>query len=176
MALALSACGTKDGGEASGGRAATTTTNASAGDESVAAVQVSQGTPVAQLRFVIAPRPDVGKTVRLQIVAAGATEPTLRMALQSEVLRVDPADATLELSGSGTGTARTYGGSHDFMLVGTQEGLAEVTVRLAAGEGAPDTVYSIPVLVTRADAPAGALPSDKPDPAAADNHGKPESR
>jgi hypothetical protein len=177
MALVLSACGSKDGGEAGGGRAAATkTTNASPGDESVAAVQVSQGTPLAQLRFVIAARPEVGKTFRLQLIVAGATGPALRMALQSEVLRVDPAEATLDLSGSGTGTARTYGGSHDFMVVGAQEGLAEVTVRLAEGEGAPETVYSIPVLVTGANAPSGAPPSDKPDPAAAENHGKPENR
>jgi hypothetical protein len=174
MALVVSACGSKGGGEAADGRATRAAPSASAAEESVAAVRVSQGTPLADLRFVLGSRPEVGKTFHLQVIVSGATEPQLRLALQSDVLRVDPAGAALDLTGSGTGTSRVYGGSHEFLVVGTQEGLAEVTVRLAAGEGAPETVYSIPLLVTGAVAPAAAPASDKPDPAAADNHGKPE--
>jgi hypothetical protein len=174
MALVLSACGGKPEGEAATGRAPATAPVAAPSDDSVAAVKLSQGTPLAQLRFVIDARPEVGKTFRMQLVVAGATEPQLRLELQSDSLRVDPAGAALELAGSGTGAERVYGGSHDFLVVGTQEGLAEVTVRLAAGDGAAETVYSIPVLVTKPGAPDGAPASDKPDPAAADNHGKPE--
>jgi hypothetical protein len=174
MTLVLSACGSKTEGEAAVGKAPATAPVPGAGDDGVAAVKLSLGAPLAQLRFVIDSRPEVDRTFRMQLVVSGATEPQLRLALQSDVLRVDPAGAALELSGSGAGGAGAYGGSQDFLLVGTQEGLAEVTVRLAAGEGAPETVYSIPVMVTKPGAPKGAPASDKPDPAAADDHGKPK--
>lgn len=174
MALLLSACGGKTEGEVAGGKMAAASSGAGAGDDAVAAVKVSQGAPVAQLRFVLGSRPEVGKTFRMQLVASGSAEPQLQLALQSDALRVDPASAALDLTPAGDGAARVYSGTRDFLLVGAQEGLAEVTVRVVSGEGATETVYSIPVMVTSPAAPAAAPASDKANPAAADDHGKPQ--
>lgn len=176
MALVLAACGGEAPDKAVAKKpSAGATMPTPGGDDAVAAVRESAGTPVAQLRFVIGTRPVAGKPFRLQLIASAAVAvPQLSVTIESAALRVDPPAVALALAESGSGAARQFSASHDFSVVGMQEGLVELTVRLATDADTPETVYVIPVLVSRTGAEAGTPASDKPDPAAKADNPKPQ--
>jgi len=177
MALALAACGSAGDDEASSAGAASVRAT-TVGDETVSAVLDSQGTPVAQLRFLIDTQPVVGKPFQMRLTAsATAAVSRLQLAADSDSLLVDPARAVLDLAldESSAGTSRSYKATHDLVVLAKQSGLAVVTVRLATGPDSTETVYSIPVLVAEAGTDTAAPPtvSDKPDPAAKADNGQP---
>ena len=175
MALMLAACGSNGEDDAAQAYSATGSRPAATGDDSVAAVLDSQGTPVAQLRFLIGTRPMVGAPFRMQLmVSTSAPIPQLLATFESASLSIDGTSSVLQLvlDDTGSGSTLAYKGARDLMLTARNAGLAEVSVRLSTGPDAPETVYVIPVLV--ADAAAGvetpASGSDKADPPAeADN-------
>lgn len=141
MALALAACG---GGapEGAGGETKPAAAAASTADESVAAVLQSEGTALAQLRFVVESRPVAGETFTVRLVAsAGAPVPALQLVAESGALAVVAgSEATLALEANGAGA------SHPVTLSAARAGLAELTVRLRAADR-PETVYVVPLLV-----------------------------
>jgi hypothetical protein len=153
MALALSACGSKSEDDAGAGtQAATATANNSArAGDAVAAVLQSQGTPVARLAFVLETRPVVGQPFSIKLeVSAAEPVAALQLSAESTSLILAPASAILALASAGEPV------THELIATSQQEGLAELTVRLKAGEGA-EAVYAVPVLVSAAgSAPAPA--------------------
>ena len=170
MALCLTACGEKPADQAATKKpAAQATRPVAASDDAVAAVIDSQGTPVAQLRFVIDSRPVAGKPFRLQLIASAADAVQLQLSTQSDNLVVDPAALALDLQDSGGAGSNHFVATQDFMVLARQEGLFELFVHLTADTAGPDTVYSVPVLVAKSD--TAAAPSDKADPAAKGDHG-----
>jgi hypothetical protein len=182
LALVLSACSGKGSDrDATNKRSASAPMPAFGGDDAVAAVRESAGTPVAQLRFVIDTRPVAGKPFRVQLIAtAAAPTPRLSVTVDSDTLRIDPSSVELALDESDSAGAFQYGASHDFMVVAQNEGLAEMAVHLTTDADTPETVYVIPVLVAKAGAtePARAPSSEeavvKPDPATGGNNRQPQ--
>lgn len=178
MALALAACGSKSEDETASMTSAAGPRPIIGGNDSVAAVLDSQGTPVAQLRFVIDTRPVVNKPFRLQLLAS-ATAPVsqIQLTAESDSLLIDPGNAVLELvqEEAASGGARNYSATHDLDVTAKDPGLAEVFVHLTTGPDTPETRYVIPVLVAKPQsaAPAQAPPSDKPDPAPEADNGQP---
>lgn len=178
MALVLAACGSKSKDDAAQATSATGARPAAGGDDSVPAALQSQGAPVAQLRFLIDTRPVVGKPFRLQLIASTvAPIPQLHVSIETEGLSIDAGNDVPELvlEETGSGSARAYAASRDLTLTGSDAGLAAVSVRLATGPDAPETVYVIPVLVAKAEAGAvtPAPESDKADPATKADNGQP---
>lgn len=178
MALVLAACGSKGEDETAPVAATGGSSPAIGGNDSVAAALDSPGTPVAQLRFVIDTRPVVGKPFRVQLVATATTPVSpLVLVAESDSLRIDPANAVLDLAQleSAAGAARSYSATHDLTVTAKDTGLAEVFVRLTSGLDSPETRYVIPVLVAKAESAgtAQAPPSDKPDPATETEHAQP---
>jgi hypothetical protein len=175
MVLFLTACGRGGGDQAASTTSATGSRPAAAGGDSVAAVLESQGTPLAQVRFVIDTRPEVGKPFHVQlIVSATVSTPPLRLVAESDRLVLDDANVELKLEAEGTGASRAYTARHELPVTAQKAGLAEVFVHLTSGEESQETLYAIPLLVAKAEpaAPAGPA-SDKPDPAAESDHGQP---
>lgn len=177
LALVLAACGSKGEDETAPAASTAESRPAASGNDSVAAVLESLGTPAAQLRFVIDTRPVAGKPFGLQLIAfASEPVPQLLVAIESDQLRLDATAVELDLSQEvDGGTARSYSASYDLLATAREEGLAEVSVRLRADADSPEAVYVIPVLVS---APEGgeatqAPASDKPDPAPEADHGQP---
>lgn len=177
LALALAACGSKGEDEATPAASTAGSRPVAVGNDSVAAVLESQGTPAAQLRFLIETRPVAGKQFGLQLIASASEPvPQLLVAIESDQLRFDAASIELDLSQeSDAGTARTYSASHDLLASAREEGLAEVTVRLRADADSPEAVYVFPVLVARPEPGEAtqATASDKPDPAPEADNGQP---
>lgn len=141
MTLALAGCGDKPADEA--GSAASSGAGAAArgapGD-AVAAVQLSTGTPLAKLSYVVESRPVKGAPFKVSLLLSASTSiPALEVAAASGTLEVLPATGTLALEGGKPAT-------HELTLTSAEEGLLEFTVRLKA-EGAAEAVYAIPVLV-----------------------------
>jgi hypothetical protein len=133
MALALSACGSKSDDDAAGGtQAAPTTANGPRGGagDAVAAVLQSEGTPVARLAFVLETRPVVGQpfSIKLEVTAAQPL-PALQLSAESASLILAPASAVLALPSAEVPV------THELIATSQQEGLAELGVRLKAGEG-----------------------------------------
>ncbi len=176
MALVLAACGGEAPDKAAAKKpAAGVAMPVFGGDDAVAAVRESAGTPVVQLRFVIASRPVAGQPFRLQLVASAPVAiPQLSIKMESATLRIDPVAAVLALGESGGDAAHQYSGSHDFTVLAAQEGLTAVTVHLLTDADMPETVYVIPVLVARVGTEAGPPASDKPDPAAKGDNAQPK--
>lgn len=174
LALALSACGSKTDGEAAAKRLADTASAQALGSDDVAAVLESAGQPVAKVRFVIGSRPLAGQPFNVKVmVAAVAPVTQLLVSVQSEDLAVDPATATMALAETEKGGGETSG-SQNFSVTARQDGLFELAVHLTADTAGPETLYVIPVLVTKPGAAAPAPASDKPDPAAAGDHAQPK--
>jgi len=169
LALALAACGSKTEEAVPAKKHTAAAATHPPADDEVAAVLESTGTALAQLRFVIAERPVVGKPFNLKlIVSATAPLPQLLLTAESNDFLIDPANFPLPLTEAEAASGgREYRGSHDFSVTAAKEGLAELSVHLTVGPDASEALYVIPVLVVKPAAPA----SDKPDPAAAGNHG-----
>jgi hypothetical protein len=163
LALSLAACGGGKPDADAAVQAAASKAAAKPADESVAAVQVSGGSAPAQLRFVVGASPEPGKPFTLML-SATAAQPVaqLQLELDGAGMAVTPASALVSIGEAG-GVA-----THEFTVTPAAPGLAQISVRMRAGEEAPETRYAIPVLVTD---PAAA--SDKADPAAAGNHPNP---
>jgi hypothetical protein len=178
MMLALSACGGKSpDGAGAAGSSASAPMRAFGGDDAVAAVRESAGTPSVQLRFVLDTRPVVDKPFRLQLVASAAEPiPQLWVSVESAGLNVDPASVALVLTEAGSSTPQQFSARHDLTVLAHQAGLAEVTVRMVRDADSPEMIYIIPVLVAGAESTTGpqAPVSDKSDPAPKGNDGQPE--
>ncbi len=175
LALLLPACGSKTE-ETAAARHSTATTTHTAGEDEVAAVLESAGTPLAKVRFVIDSRPVAGTPFNLKlVVSAAGPVPQLVVTAESGDFRIDPASMALPLNEAEaqSGIGREFRGSHDFSATAQHDGLTQVNVHLTTEPDVPETLYVIPVLVSKPGAPnaAGAPASDKPDPAAAGNHG-----
>lgn len=138
VALVAAGCSREnsDAGGGSGTRAPT-----AAGTEPVAAVLQSTGTPVAKLGFVVVTRPVVGVQSELRLEISAAAVAALQVSAEAGSLTIDPSTAQASVSLAAGATA-----SHLVKLTPQHAGLAEVTVRLKASEGA-EAVYVIPVLV-----------------------------
>ncbi len=180
LALMLAACGSKGEDDAGQASSATDSRPAAGGDDSVAAALESQGTAVAQLRFVIDSRPVVGKPFGLQLIAStSAPLPQLHVVIESESLAIAAGAARLDLmlEEAGSGSSRSYRASHELTLTPQAIGLAALSVRLSTGPDAPETLYVIPVLVAKAEAGAAqpAPASDKADPATETDNGNPDN-
>lgn len=163
MTLALAAC---DGGKsgADGGPAAASKASAQPAEEWVAAVPVSATTAPAQLRFLLAARPEPGKPFTLSLgVTAAQPVPDLQLDLESAAMTVDPASALVPVEEAG-GTA-----THEFTVTAAGTGLAEISVRMRAGAEGAEARYAIPVLVEAPAEAGAAAASDKADPAAKGN-------
>lgn len=172
LALVLAACGSKGDDEAA---ATSTSAPRTAGDDSVLAVLESQGTALAQLRFLIGTRPEVGKPFGVQLIAStSAPIPRLVMVVESEGLAVDAAGVPVELAltEAGSGSGRHYSASHDLTAMARGAGLAEIMVRMGASSDSLDMLYVIPVLVARAE-PAPEAAAGDPGPAAEAGGGGP---
>ncbi len=174
LALVLPACGSKTEEAATAKHAAAAATHIAVDDE-VAAVVDSAGTPLAKVRFVIDSRPVSGKPFNLKLVfSAAGPVPQLVVRAESADLKIDAPAAPVQLSETEAQSGgREFRGTRDITVLAPQDGLAEVNVHLNADADTPETVYVIPVLVSKPGAatPAAAPASDKPDPAAAGNHG-----
>jgi hypothetical protein len=148
LALVLCACGSKDEDGAVSKQAAATAV-AALGDESVAAVLESPGTPFAKLRFLVESRPVVGKPFNLTLtVTTGEPVPQLLVTPESTVLTATPANVMVALGHAGD-TSREFSASHVFSVTANQEGLAELTVHLTTEGDTPEALYIIPVLVAK---------------------------
>jgi hypothetical protein len=148
LALVLVACGSKteEGGAAQRAAAASVQV---AGSDEVAAVLESAGTPVAKVRFVIDSRPVVGRPFNVKVVVSSATPvPQLLVKVGSADLSVEPSTVILVLAEAG-GSGSENINSHTFSVTAGQEGLAELAVRLTTTPEVPETVYIIPVLVSK---------------------------
>lgn len=148
LLLALAGCGSN--GDEPAASAPGTANDAPAtdaagrnGDDSVAAVLQSQGTPLATLRFTVTERPVAGQAFGLQLAATAAQPGDLMLRVESTDLVATPETAELALEAAQPVT-------RDFTLTATTAGLAELTVRLSGEAGRPETVYAIPVLVAAA--------------------------
>jgi hypothetical protein len=146
--LALAGCGSREDAQPAGEAASGTSSGSTAisqGDDSVAAVLQSQGTPLATVRFTLPEKPVAGRSFPLQLaVTSSQGGASLRLSLESEGLQVSPPSAELDFSPSNT--TRTQ----DLTLTATEAGIMDLTVRLTGGEGAAETVYVIPVMVEAA--------------------------
>ena len=90
-----------------------------------------------------------GDELRIEVTAAEPVS-ALQLSAESTSLILAPASAMLALASAGAPV------THELIATSQQEGLAELTVRLKAGEGA-EAVYAVPVLVSAAgSAPAPA--------------------
>jgi hypothetical protein len=150
LTLGLVACGDTPGPE-SGPNSAVSTQARSAtggprGSDAVSAVRLSEGAPVAELEFVIDSRPVAGKPFHVKLqVSAAAPVPALQLAAESTSLIVAPASATLAIESADQPAVQ------DLTVTAPAAGLLELGVRLKSGD-APETLYSIPVLVAAAEA------------------------
>lgn len=148
LALALAACGSKTEEEGAAQRAAAASALVVGSDE-VAAVLESRGTPLAKVRFVVESRPVAGRAFNVKVVVASATPvPQLLLKVSGTDLAVEPSTVMLVLGEpSGTGTENIN--SHTFAVTAEQEGLAELAVRLTTTPDTPETLYLIPLLVSK---------------------------
>lgn len=148
LALALAACGSKTEEEGAAQRAAAASAQVAGSDE-VAAVLESAGTPVARVRFVIESRPAVGRAFNVKVVVASPTPvPQLLVKVTGTDLVVEPPTVMLVLGESG-GAGSENVNSHTFSVTAQQEGLVELAVHLATAPEIPETVYIVPVLVSK---------------------------
>jgi hypothetical protein len=109
----------------------------------VPAVLQSEGTPVANLAFVVLTRPVVGvqSELRLDFTAAAAV-PALQVRAEAMSITIDPATAQTSVLIEAGKTV-----SHQLKITPQREGLTEITVHLRAGADSTETVYVVPVLV-----------------------------
>ena len=148
LALLLCACGSKDEDGAADKQAAATAVK-TLGDESVAAVKESPGTPVARLRFLVESRPVVGKPFNVKLTLAGDQHvPQLLVRPESTALDSTPERVMVSLGQAGD-TGREFTAVQVFSLVANQEGLVELAVHLTVEGEATGTLYLIPILVAR---------------------------
>jgi hypothetical protein len=152
MALALAACdrGGEEQPQATGPAATVAPAGGAVrGSDAVRAVLQSQGTALAKLEFLIETRPVAGQpfAVKLQLSAA-EPQPALQLMAESSAMAVAPESATLALEAANVPV------THELVVTAPKEGLAELIVRLKAGE-APETIYAIPVLIAAAGSPGG---------------------
>lgn len=148
LALALCACGSKEDDSATSTQAATNAV-AALGDESVAAVKESPGTPVARLRFLLESRPVVGKPFNVKLTMAGDEHvPQLLVRPESTALLATPERVMVALGHAGD-TTREFTAVQVFSLIANQEGLLELAVNLTVEGEATSTVYLIPILVSK---------------------------
>jgi hypothetical protein len=148
LALVLCACGSKEEEGATNKQAATTAV-AALGDESVAAVKESPGTPLASLRFQVESRPEVGKPFNVKLmITSGQPIPQLLVTPESTALTALPERVMVALGHAGD-TSGAHTAVQVFSLTASQEGIVELTVHLTAeGEAAP-ALYVIPILVAK---------------------------
>jgi hypothetical protein len=149
LALALVACGSKTEEQGAAQRAAAASAQVAGSDE-VAAVLESSGTPVAKVRFVIESRPVVGRSFNVKVVVSSPTPvPQLLVKVGGADLTVEPPTVMLVLGESG-GSGSENINSHTFAVTAQQEGLSELAVHLTTAPEVPETLYIIPVLVSKA--------------------------
>lgn len=147
LALVLVACGSKTEEEGAAQRAAAASAQVAGSDE-VAAVLESAGTPVARVRFVIESRPVAGRSFNVKVVVSSPVPvPQLLVNVGAKDLTVEPSTLMLVL-GEASGGGENVN-SHTFVVTAQQEGLTELAVRLTTAPEVPETVYIIPVLVSK---------------------------
>lgn len=148
LALALAACGSKTEEEGAAQRAAAASAQVAGSDE-VAAVLESRGTPVAKVRFVVESRPVAGRAFNVKVVVSSPTPvPQLLVKVDGAELTVEPSTVMLVLGESG-GAGSENANSHTFAVTAQQEGLIELAVHLTTVPEVPETLYIIPVLVSK---------------------------
>jgi hypothetical protein len=148
LALALAACGSKTEEEGAAQRAAAASAMVAGSDET-AAVLESRGTPLAKVRFVVESRPVVGRPFNVKVVVASATPvPQLLVKVTGTNLAVEPASVMLVL-GDPVGAGTESSNSHTFAVTAEQEGLTELAVHLTTTPDVPETLYLIPLLVSK---------------------------
>lgn len=143
VVLVLAGCDGGASGDADGaGTGAAAPAVAAAGAEAVNAVLQTPGTPVARLQFVIETRPTVGQSFKVQLLAnSPEAVPTLQLVSESAELTLENPSTLLVLESSDASA------THELTAVASQEGLAEIIVKLRGDPAGPEAVYSIPVLV-----------------------------
>ena len=147
LALVLAGCGSKTE-EGAAQRAAVASAQVAVNDE-VAAVLESAGSPVAKVRFVIDSLPVAGRSFKVKVVVASATPvPQLLVKVAGTDMTVEPSTVMLVL-GEPAGGGSEISNSHTFSVTAAQEGLTELAVHLTTAPEAPETVYRIPVLVSK---------------------------
>jgi len=146
LALVLAGCGSKTE-EGAAQRAAAASAKVAVSDE-VAAVLVA-GPAVAKVRSVIESLPVVGRSFKVKVVVASATPvPQLLVKVEGADMTVEPSTVMLVL-GEPAGGGSEISNSHTFSVTAAQEGLTELAVRLTTTPEAPESVYMIPVLVSK---------------------------
>jgi hypothetical protein len=145
VAFVVTGCSSGDqAGGAAGPKAATR--KAAVGVEAVAAVLQSAGAPVAKLDFVVVSRPVVGTQTVLQLnIVAPAPVSSLQLTAEGDGVVIDPGTAKAAFVLPADKLSH-----HDLRFTSQREGLGQVTVRLSNGPDVAETVYVIPVLVSRA--------------------------
>jgi hypothetical protein len=148
LALVLCACGSKDE-EGASNKQATATAVAALGDESVAAVKESPGTPLARLRFLVESRPVVGKPFNVKLMlTADEHVPQLLVTPESTALSATPERVMVALGHPGD-TTREFTANQVFSILATREGLVELAVHLTVEGDATPSLYVIPILVAK---------------------------
>jgi hypothetical protein len=147
LALVLAGCGSKT--EEGAARRAAAASAQVAGNDEVAAVLESAGSPVAKVHFVIDSLPVAGRPFKVKVVVASATPvPQLLVKVAGTDLAVEPSTVMLVL-GEPAGGGSEISNSQTFSVTAAQEGLTELAVRLTTTPDVPETVYLIPVLVSK---------------------------
>jgi hypothetical protein len=146
LVLVLAACGSQTD-ENAAKRTAGNSVKTQGSDE-VAAVLESAGAPVAKVQFVIESLPVVGKPFNVKVVVSSATPvPQLRLSVTSAGFTIEPPTVLLVLADAGNGGGNIN--TQTFSVTAQQEGLSELAVHLATDADAPETLYKIPLLVTK---------------------------
>ncbi|HMA10731.1 MAG TPA: hypothetical protein VKO83_02510 [Steroidobacteraceae bacterium] len=138
--LGLSACGREPESDAPSKSSAAATTSRT-GDESVAAVAQSPGTPAISLRFALVGKPRTGAAMPLRLDLAGVPG-QVTLHLQGEGLVIDPQAASLTLPEGGSPISQSVS------VTPNAAGITELVVRIQPpGDGAQEIVYAVPLLV-----------------------------
>jgi hypothetical protein len=156
MTLVLCACENRTGADkkAAAKPATAATAAVTAVEEAVTAVRTSNGTPSAQLKFVLPARPTVGIPFPIRLLVTATKMPAgLALKPESQGLKADPLAASLAFAEENPTVVQ------EFMLTAQQPGLMELTVHVIEDPEAPQTTYVLPILVAEPGQAAGSAPA-----------------
>jgi hypothetical protein len=145
MVLLLPACGSKDATDAATGGSGrgSGVAGTQAGDDSVAAVIQSVGTPVATLRYSLPERPVAGRPFQVRLSASAPQPvPGLQLTVESTELEFSPERFGLALEQEDSAA------DQDLTVIAREQGLVDLVVRLTADGVRGETVYAVPLMVT----------------------------
>jgi hypothetical protein len=147
--VVLAGCGSKEegGGKLASGSAGVAPAAAAPADDSVAAALLSEGAPLATVRFSLPERPGTGEPFPLKLVF---TAPQAGAVLQARIETSGPVAVPDSLELDFTAATTT---SQELVLTAQKEGMAELVVKITTGDSAAETAYAIPLLVGAPAAP-----------------------